>query len=250
VSRTSARAKLVLLAQTYTTREIARMIGAGERSVRRWKNEGKEPRKPVVAKRLQKVYAREAETVRRELRRDKIAHPSAHPKAEHLPPVRGVRRMLKERVINRKTGEAVATGREVVSSWINYDVRGWNVREIHALLVSLWEAGGNRDVQFIYEIPKGGRYPDRSGKPGRAVSKRTRTGSSPILLSRTGTTPVPFSLIESEAELLDLILHFVDAEQGPKSRRMVYVAINDAGAKAPPPKKRKAKRRAKRKGKQ
>lgn len=239
--RASTRAKLLLLAQVYTTAQISRLIGVSPRSIRRWKNESKEPSSAPRAKRLQKAFTREREAVQAEGRRDRKKHPRAIKRAALLP-VRGTRRKLKERVIDKRTGEAKATGREVDSDWINYDVRGWNVREIHALMVQIWKSGGNLDMQFIFQMPAGSRAVDSGGKKsGNIVEKSTRGASAPFPLSRAGTSAAPMRLIHSETELLDLLLRFVDMKQGPKSPHMLYIAVNDSGVKKAPKKRKKKK---------
>jgi transcriptional regulator with XRE-family HTH domain len=226
--RYSAREKILLLAQREVvdrrtgetrpirSREIAKRLGVSERTVRRWKSGESKPREDNRAK-LQRVFRSEAASVRAAQARDHAKHrKSVAP--EKLPIVlRGTRRMLKERRIDRKTGRMVETGREVESSWVNYSVRGFNLRELHALLIPLWKAG--RVVQLIYEIPRGARYP--VGKDGKAPGLTTRKKT------RTATEPEALWLMRSEEELLQWLMQYVSPEPGPKSLRPLFLAVDD-----------------------
>ncbi len=210
-SRFSTREKILALSQRYTQKEIAKRLGIGERTVRRWKNENVEPSTKARAKRLQQDFEREHKRTAQELRRDAVKHPGA-PRLEKrlraLP--RGTRRALKVYAKGRETGAF----RE--SEWLNYDTSKMSVREVHALLAALRD--DSRVVQLIYRIPKGSRYPrdPRTGKPGKVVKKSTRTGSPILDLSNL-----------DDGELMDFLLQYMDAEPGPKSRRVVYVAALD-----------------------
>lgn len=212
--RYSTREKILALAQRYTQKEIAKRLNIGERTVRRWKNEGVEPATRERAGRLQRSFEREHKRVRQELERDIQRHPGApriERKVKALP--RGVRRALKVYERGRETGDY----RE--SEWLNYDVSKMLPREIHAILAALRDDG--RIVQLIYKIPKGSRYPKdpRTGRPGRVVKKSTRTGSPPLDLSNL-----------DDGELMDFLLQYTDPEPGPKSRRIMYVAALDRKA--------------------
>lgn len=195
-------------------REIAAKLGVSVRTFRRWKNEGIEPRFPQRAAKLDRVYAREARSIRASLARDRARHPEA-PDLREIPPVHASRRKLKER--DPRTGQE--TGREFDSSWLNFDVRGWTLRELHDLLVRLWRQGARRnlDFQFIYLIPAGAHYPKKKGERGTRVQRSTRTG----------TTPIPFRMIESESELLELLMRYHASVQGPRTLRLLYIAVND-----------------------
>jgi hypothetical protein len=210
--RYSTREKILALAQRYTQREIAKRLNIGERTVRRWKNEGTEPSTPARAGRLQVSFEREHKRVTQEQTRDARKHPGAVrlKRAKVLP--RGMRRVLP--VYDAK-GKKTRRHRE--SEWINYDTAKLSVEEIHAVLVELRDAG--RIVQLIYKIPKGSRYPrdPHTGRPGKVVKKSTRSGSPPLDLSNL-----------DDGELMDFLLQYTDPEPGPKSRRIMFVAALDA----------------------
>lgn len=116
-----------------------------------------------------------------------------------------------------KSGQLRETGREFESSWVNYSVKGWNLRELHALAVQFWKAG--RVVQLIYEIPKGARYP--VGKDGKAPGLRTQRRT------RTATAPEALWLMKSEDEVLAWLMQYISPEQGPKSLRPLFLAVDD-----------------------
>lgn len=228
--RYSLRDKLVTLTQAtkfvevrgrpkmvprYTQADIAGKLGVSTRTIRRWKNEGVRPaeyRPEILAaeKRLQREFERERKRVAAEAGRDRRAHPNAprlEKKLRVLP--EGHRRQLKVYERGRDTGRTRS------SEWINYDVRAWNVREIFDVVKALRDEG--RIIQLVYKIPKGARYPrDARGRPGKVVTKTTRTGSPPLDLSNL-----------DDGELMDFLLQYVDAEKGPKARSLVYVSALD-----------------------
>lgn len=220
--RYSIRDKLVTMAQAYTQREIAELIGVSPRTVRRWKNEGVQPAAYLpeiqkAEKRLQRTFEREHKRVAADARRDRRAHPQA-PRLEkklRVLPV-GHRRELNVYERGKKTG------RTRKSSWINYDVRAWNIKEIHALVAALRDEG--RIVQLIYKIPKGARYPkDARGRPGKVVGKTVRTGSPPLNLEGM-----------DDGELLDFLLQYAEPEKSAKARSIMYVGALDQNAAREP----------------
>jgi hypothetical protein len=218
--RYSLRDKLVTLAQSHTHKEMAKMLRVSERSIRRWKNENIQPASylPTIEQgleRLQHNFEREHKRVEKSLRDDRKKHPNA-PRIEHkvkiLPPA--ARRQLKTYEAGRDTGRTRA------SEWINYDVGAFNLREIFDVVKALRDEG--RIVQLIYRIPKGARYPrDSRGRPGKVVSKSTRTGTPPLDLSNL-----------DDGELMDFLLRYAEAERGPKARQILYVsALDQMGGK-------------------
>lgn len=190
------------------------MVGKSVRTIRRWKNEGVEPSRarPGAIKRLQESFELEHKRVARAQARDRRAHPGAprlEKKVRVLP--QGMRRALNEYVGGKRTG------RLVESDWINFDVRRQSIEDIHALVRALRDDG--RIVQLVYRIPKGGRYPrDSRGRAGKVVSKSTRAGSPPLDLSNL-----------DDGDLMEFLLQYTDAEPGPKSRQILYVAALDQG---------------------
>lgn len=126
----------------------------------------------------------------------------------------GHRRRLKEYGRDAR-GNVKATGRTYESSWINYSVRGWKFAEVLALA---WRAVKARKIfQFIYSVPPGGRRIGYDHEQGGRVSVTTRSATSPI-------NPYDF---QSQADLADFLLRYLDLEEGRLSRRMMYVAVDD-----------------------
>lgn len=214
-SRYSIRDKLLTLAQAMTQKQIARELGISERTVRRWKNEGVEPNRALrrVARaetKLQRSFEREHKRIVEDIRRDRRKHkgaPRIEKKVRVLPP--GERQQLRVYRAGRDTGQLRT------SEWINYRVEALGLKEIFEIVRALRDEG--RIVQLIYRIPKGARYPDDArGKPGRVVKQSTRTGSPPLDLSNL-----------DDGDLMDFLLRYVDAEPGPKSRRILYVSALD-----------------------
>lgn len=211
------------LSQAMTQREMARQFRVSERSIRRWKNEGVEPNKSLrhirraVDVRLQDEFERERKRVTKNLREDRRRHPGA-PRIEDklgiLPP--GSRRELKEYERGRDTGRTYA------SDWINYDVSRMTPQDILEVMKAIRDEG--KLMQMIYRIPKGARYPrDARGRPGKVVSKSTRTGTPPVDLSNL-----------DDGDLWDFLLRYTDAEPGPKSRRILFVSALAVDPKYPP----------------
>jgi transcriptional regulator with XRE-family HTH domain len=213
--RYSLRDKLVTLSQTQTQKQIAKKLRVSDRTIRRWKNEGVEPasylkRIERVQDRLQDEFEREHKRVEKSLRDDRRKHPNA-PKIERkvkiLPPA--ARRELKVYEAGRDTGRTKS------SDWINYDVAALNIKEIFEIVRALRDEG--RIVQLIYRIPKGARYPrDARGRPGKVVSKSTRSGTPPLDLSNL-----------DDGELMDFLMRYTSPERGPKSLHILYVSALD-----------------------
>lgn len=198
-----------------TMAQIAREVGVSIRTLRRWKNEGVEPRNAASAKKLVRVASRAQGQTARELTLDKRRHPRAVRFTRKDMPVlpAGHRRQLRR--YGRKKGRVVDTGKTYESSWINYAVHGWNFRELGALVAKIWRS--KHPFQFIYDVPAGGSLPKSGDKPARRVRRTTRAATAPI-------NPYAF---RSEADLMDFLNNYIDYEQGKLSRRMVYVAVDD-----------------------
>lgn len=200
--------------------ELAKQIGISIRQLRRWKNEGAEPnvRTREGARRvvkLKEASGKAERSTRGELEADRRKHPRAIRITKRDLPVMpaGHRRELKRYAVIK--GRARPTGETYESPWINYNVQGWNFREVAAFIRQVWKA--KHPFQFIYEVPAGGSLPKSGDKPERRVRKTTRAGTAPI-------NPYAFA---SEAELFDFLNRYLDYESGPLSRRMVYIAVDD-----------------------
>lgn len=201
--------------------EAAKALRVSVRTLRRWKNEGTQPRARTRAEkaRVEKLdkAARKAEGITaREIARDRRKHPKALRITKRDLPVLpvGHRRRLKKYQRDKK-GRIRPTGDEYDSSIVNYNVRGWSFREIAALVLQAWKAG--KPFQFVYEVPAGGSLPKSGRSPERKVRQTTRAGTAPI---------DPYGL-QTQAEVLDVLNRYIDIENGEFSRRMIYIAIDD-----------------------
>lgn len=207
---------LGLLAQGETSKAAAKRLGISERTLRRWKNEGKAPSRDKAAK-VARVFRGLEQAASKALDADRRRHKNA-PKlnAKKLPTVpRAIRRKLTVYKTDRKTGKRSDSGERVDSPWINYSVEGWHFSEILALLTQVWEQGFT--FQFIYEIPKGGKYEDRNGKT-RVVRKTTRVG----------TAPIPAYAFEGPEDLADFLSRYIPMDGGGRlARRMIYIAVDE-----------------------
>lgn len=198
-----------------TQKELAKILGVSDRTLRRWKAGETKPDAANLRK-LDRAYRKDAEEAKKFQRRERRKH-----KAPALAkPIRASRRMLKERRYDPRAGRNVPTGNVYPSDWINYDVRGWNLREIHGVLVQLWKKAPDGHFQFIYFVPKGARYPSSDPrKPGKIMRHSLRTA----------TAPVPFYTIESEEELLTLLLRYIPEEPNARTVQMLYLGVNVNG---------------------
>lgn len=207
---------LGLLAQGKTSKVAAKRLGISERTLRRWKNEGKAPSREKAAK-VARVFRGLEQAATKALDADRRRHKSA-PKlnAKKLPVVpRAIRRKLTVYKTDKRTGKRSDSGERVDSPWINYNVEGWHFSEILSLLTQVWEQGFT--FQFIYEIPKGGKYEDRNGKT-RVVRKTTRVG----------TAPIPAYAFEGPEDLADFLSRYIPMDGGGRlARRMIYIAVDE-----------------------
>lgn len=204
-----------------TVAEVAKLVGVHPSTLRRWKNQGVTPsaRTRKEKSRLDKLVsaARSASAATsREIARDARKHRGMlRITKKDLPvlPV-GHRRKLKKYARDAR-GQVVDTGNVYDSSIVNYHVRGWNFREVAALVLQAWKAG--KPFQFIYEVPAGGSLPKSGRAPERRVNRLTRAGTAPV-------NPLDFP---DEASVLSFLQRYIDLEAGDFSRRMIYVAIDD-----------------------
>jgi len=201
---------------------VARELKISERTLRRWKNEGVEPSRSRpqsqrAVRRLAETSGRELERLTTILLRDRMRHPKAlkvkREKLPTLPPMH--RRELKRYRFDRERGRTVATGETYESNWANYDVSGWQFKEIAEFLFQVWR--GKRPFQFVYEVPAGGSLPASGGKPARRVRKKTRSATAPI-------NPGAF---ETEDELLTFLAQYIGFERTVKGRRLLFIAVDD-----------------------
>lgn len=204
-----------------TMTQAAKQIGVSVRTLRRWKNEGVQPRlrtRRDIARfnKLTKAAQNSERSTKRELDRDAKKHKGAlRITKKDLPVLPQAHRRLLKRYAKDKKGVVVPTGQEYDSSILNYNVRGWTFREIAALVLQAWHA--KKPFQFIYEVPAGGQLP-KSGRHGpRKVAKMTRAGTAPI-------NPLDF---DDESQVIQFLNRYIDFEQGMYSRRMIYVSVDD-----------------------
>lgn len=139
MARYSTRDKIALLSTVYTQREIAARLGVSVRTVRRWKNEGVEPR------RAPETLARETTNVHRQLRRAANKARAPLPRVPVPPKVRRVQRL------DPSDPKLV---RRIASDTVSYDVRNMSESDVRRVLRYLRDTG--RIVRLIYKIPKGG----------------------------------------------------------------------------------------------
>lgn len=164
----STRAQVLTVLQRYSQREAADRIGVSTRTIRRWKNEGIEPRNPFVELALRDEYGRVAGSIKR---RNLKTAPGAHPPDTDIP----VYADRKEIVERDKRGEP--TGQYTDSDWVNYNVALLNDDDIVDFLERLRKRGKGQMVNIVFHIPAGRRYPG-----GPVVAKSQRGGTGPMSL--------------------------------------------------------------------
>lgn len=205
-----------------TMTKTAKEIGVSVRTLRRWKNENVTPAKVKArsVKKLVEKSGRTAATFARTVAKDRKTHKGALRidalKIPYIPQAH--RRKLKRYAKDRKSGRVQDTGEEYESPIINYNVRGWNFKEIAALIFQIWKA--RRPFQFVYEVPAGGNLPASGQYKARRVMKTTRASTAPIN---------PYWFTDPD-ELVNLLNRYIDFEVGPHSRRIVYISVDDGRA--------------------
>lgn len=139
MARYSTRDKIALLSTVYTQKEIAARLRVSVRTVRRWKNEGVEPRKPPES------LTRETANVHRQLRRAANKARAPLPRVPVPPKVARVQRL---------DPADPKLQRRIASDTVSYDVRNMTESDIRRVLRYLRDT--DRIIRMIYKIPRGG----------------------------------------------------------------------------------------------
>lgn len=222
---------LVLAAKRYTQRELAERLGVHPRTLRKWKHGDNVPT-AEHARAIGRVAAEESRRIKAAMQRDHARHPKGLPPAE-LPPVEVSRQLLKRYRFHADTGRLEDAGERYESHWANYDVRGWSIKAIHALLARAWKLGAGA-VQFILRVPPGTFLTVSDGMP---VSRGATGGMRRVQKwTRTATPPINLRGAPDEAALLDLLLRFIPQVRAPGARapEMLYLAVDDNSIKGTP----------------
>lgn len=199
----SARERVLVLLQQRTQKEVARILGVSDRTVRRWKNES-----VVPVERHDAALTHESNRERRRLtiHNKRLSH-GKQPAMRDVPviPV-GVRRALKE----YKNGKF--TGRFRESEWVNYSVEKLSQRDVFALVGSM-----RRQflvVQFIFDANK-----DDPAATGRFIIDKVGN----VRKIRGVSVPQDMSVVESDADVADLIAPYYP----PNPRKLLWFAVHD-----------------------
>ena len=201
-----------------TQREIAAQLGISVRTLQRAKKgETKLAASPRAAKVLARESAKENRSRSSKASADRKKHPTAlkldRRKIPAVPKV--TRRKLNKYEFDPKIGRRIETGKRE-SDWANYDVRGWNFREIAELVFQAWREG--HPFQFIYEVPRGGKTLTYDGRETGTIAKKTE---------RTATAPINPGAFDDEAEIVDFLNNYIALELSARARRMLYISVND-----------------------
>jgi hypothetical protein len=151
LKRYTTRERALMLLETRTQKQAAKLLGVSDRTIRRWKNREVERPIPVNEERLIARAARDRERLQREW------HRAGH--GIRLPPrpritVRASRQHIKQRDIQGRE-----TGRYRDSEWLALHVHNLNNLEIARLLMQFKDQG-EFAFQVKYRVPKGGLSPD------------------------------------------------------------------------------------------
>ena len=201
-----------------TQREIAAQLGISVRTLQRAKKGESSLRdSPKAAAKLSRESAKENRSRSSKAASDRRKHPTAlkldRRKIPAVPKV--TRRKLNKYEFDPKIGRRIETGKRE-SDWANYDVRGWNFKEIAELVFQAWREG--HPFQFIYEVPRGGKTLTYDGRETGTIAKRTE---------RTATAPINPGAFDDEGEIVEFLSNYINFELSARSRRMVFVSVND-----------------------
>ena len=201
-----------------TQREIAAQLGISVRTLQRAKKGESSLRdSPKAAAKLSRESAKENRSRSSSAAADRRKHPTAlkldRKKIPAVPKV--TRRKLNRYEFDPKIGRRIETGKRE-SDWANYDVRGWNFREIAELVFQAWREG--HPFQFIYEVPRGGKTLTYDGRETGTIARKTE---------RTATAPINPGAFDDESEIVNFLNNYISLELSAKSRRMVFVSVND-----------------------
>jgi len=139
--------QVVSLSAPRTQKEVGRMLGVTDRTVRRWKNE--EVLQPMRrhARKLAELSRHERERIYRETRLVASQGKTKYRLPRDLPPLPASRRLLKERDVQGRE-----TGRYKPTDWLWFDVKRLRASEIVDLLLA-FQRQGNYMFQVLFRLP-------------------------------------------------------------------------------------------------
>lgn len=173
---TTAERVRVLTARA-TMAEAAKAIGVSVRTLRRWKNEGKEPGDADTRRKLVQASTRERAKILRAGRTGSDRYEV--PNVPVPPPTQRVRWRDREDPTGRRT---------VRSDTIAHDLRGMTIGDVLRLLRYYADRGAM--IRIIYRVPKGG-----TSQGGREYSRSANASTTWTVLSANADTDKLLSLI-------------------------------------------------------
>jgi transcriptional regulator with XRE-family HTH domain len=211
--KTSLSDQITILRGRYTLSQLAERFNISGSTIRRWQTGAQTP-KPATLNRIEKRLDKAAESAKIFLRKTYHARASkkgvkyrtkvtasTRYKGKNIPKshvvLKATRRKLKERDTDYR-----ATGREYVSDWTNYDVRGWTFDQVGSLIAGLVKVKAYA-LQYIYQ-----------GSNHNPAYPRTRGATQPMMVSHEG---IP--------GLFDELQNYLTFESaGGLAGRLLYVA--------------------------
>lgn len=177
--------------------EVAKLVGVSERSLRRWKNEGVQPRDAGTAQRLTKTAAEARRRVRRAGARgaDRFVVPNV--------PVPPITKRIYWRADTDPPGKRTRR-----SDTISHDLRGLTIGDVLALL--RYYAVRRGQIRFVYRVPKGG-----TSLGGREYNKAINASTGWITLT-------PWL---SDDRLLGMMYDLHPSGTTSQGRRLLYLMV-------------------------
>jgi len=154
--RSTLAEKVAFLCTLHTQAEVARMLNASVRSVRRWKNEGVKPKRVETVRAVYQAANNARKSLQRQARKERAPLPRVA-----VPP--------RVKRVTRIDPSDPRARRRISSDTVAYDVRNMTVDQIRAILRYLRDTA--RIVRIIYRVPIGG-----TSIGGRDARGRKKTG--------------------------------------------------------------------------